>query len=153
MTRALLPDNAVDLASHRQAIRAAMDAIAKQAKAEFEKTTATWNKKPDFAIESPSEFRRLVGTDDEIYGYVNDGTRPHLIVPHGRRMVLFPGGQPKTAPRVISSGTGSPGQKVFTTGPVHHPGTEPREFDEAIAEELESTFAEQIQRAIDGSVE
>lgn len=152
MTRAIIPNSMISLAAQRSAVKAAMDNAAKQAKAEFEKTTATWSRRPEFTIEAPSEFSRTIATDSEIYGYVNDGTRPHII-PVSGTAVIFPGGLPKTAPRIIGSGTGSPGKRTFTTKPIHHPGTEAREFDDVIAEQMEPKLATEIQRAVDGGVE
>ena len=50
-------------------------------KADFEKTVSTWKNKPKFDMQislSPVP-QTEVSTVDEIYGYVDKGTKPHLI--------------------------------------------------------------------------
>lgn len=139
-----------DPAAYRRAIRAALDATAKQVKADYDKTVATWRNKPSFSIEAPADNERVIGTDDEIYGYVDDGTRPHVIVAHGKTLA-FPGqSSPKTAPRVIGSGGGSRGGATVFTKRVQHPGTDARDFSEVIGEQAEQRLADELQRALDG---
>lgn len=136
-----------------RAVANALDGAAKGALEDFRVTTATWQHQPDFAIDTPSEDRRVVGTDDEIYGYVSGGTKPHIIVAHGKALV-FPGGgfRPKSRPRYIGSNKGSKGGAVIFRPVVHHPGTEARKFDEAIAEKWQKQLPVVMQRAIDAEV-
>src|SRR5574342_267089 len=82
----------------------ALLALAQEAKAEFEITTFTWSNKPDFEIE-PSGTGFTIRTDDEIYGYVDQGTRAHTIVPRrAPRLHFFTPYQAKTSPGRIGSG-------------------------------------------------
>ena len=136
-----------------RAVANALDGAAKGALEDFKVTTQTWQHQPDFAIDEPSADRRVVGTDDEIYGYVSGGTKPHVIVAHGNALV-FPGGgfRPKTRPRYIGSNKGSKGGAVIFRPKVQHPGTAPREFDEAIAEKWQKELPVTMQRAIDSEV-
>ena len=95
----------------------------------------------------------MIATTDTIYGYVNDGTRPHIIVPRRARVLAFgTGGSPKTAPRVIGSQPGSRGGKMVFTRRVNHPGTEARAFDETIAKKWQREAPQVLQRAIDSEV-
>lgn len=136
-----------------RAVANALDGAAKGALEDFKVTTQTWQHQPDFAIDTPSEDRRIVGTDDEIYGYVSGGTKPHIIVAHGKALA-FPGGgfRPKTRPRYIGSNKGSKGGAVVFRPKVNHPGTTARKFDEAIAEKWQKQLPVVMQRAIDAEV-
>jgi hypothetical protein len=124
---------------------------------EFELTTAFW--------EHPVKFEKLinitkdnievaVATDDEIYGYVNNGTRPHLIpkgnLPYPLRFKV--GGRAKTTPGMIPSGRGAKGTKQVYAKSVHHPGTKARDFDGLIQKRWDKTFAYNAQRAIDKAI-
>lgn len=113
-------------------LRAAARAVEKDYKA----TVSTWNKKPKFETvialgKTKAEF--LVGTDDPIYRYVDEGTKPHIIRPRRAKVLRFSSGYtPKTQPNVIgSSAGGASGSEVFSAV-VNHPGTEPRNFSKVI---------------------
>jgi hypothetical protein len=136
-----------------RAVANGLDGAAAGALVDFQVTTATWSRKVQFLIDKSQADRRIVGTDDEIYGYVSGGTKPHIIVAHGKALV-FPGGgfRPKTRPRYIGSNKGSKGGAVIFRPVVHHPGTEAREFDEAIAEKWQKELPKTLQRAIDSEV-
>jgi hypothetical protein len=133
----------------KRAFVTALDGAAEGAKVDFETTTATWQHKVGFSIDKQDD-RRIVGTDDEIYHFVNKGTKPHTIVAHGRALV-FPGGgfRPKTRVKVIGSSGGSKGSGTVFRPVVHHPGTDAREFDQAIAEKWQKQLPVIMQRAID----
>lgn len=140
-----LTKNPFDVAVHRRAIQQALDTVASLAELDFQKTTATWGGKPSFGIESPSEFTRVIGTDDENYQRIDEGTRPHVIVAHGEVLAFAPGGSPKTRPRVIGSRGGSKGSTVVFTKRVHHPGTEAREFSDVVGEKAGVELARQME--------
>lgn len=136
----------------RQAIRAALEQTAKDVASDFQKTTSTWKNKPKFVgtISTRSggaEF--LVGTDDEIYRYVNEGTKPHVIRPVRAKVLAFAGTyQAKTTPRVIGSGGGGPSGDIMFRRVVNHPGTKAREFDKVIAEKWEKAFKARMVKAM-----
>ena len=123
----------------------AMRKMAREITADFQKTTATWEHKPVFeqvislAGGGPQV---LVGTDDEIYRYVDEGTKPHDIVPkHPGGILVFPGTfTSKTMPGVIGSRAGYKGGEIIKRPRVHHPGTEARRFTEVIKGKWESRF-------------
>jgi hypothetical protein len=135
-----------------RAIENGLEGAAKDAKVDFGVTTQTWQTKPVFTIERKTA-ERIVSTTDEIYGFVNDGTPPHIIVPHSTTVLTFGvGGAPKTAPRVIGSRGGSRGATIVRAKVVHHPGTEARQFDEAISKKWDDLLPSVLQRSIDAEL-
>lgn len=136
-----------------RAVTNALDGAAKGALVDFKTTTATWDHQPAFDIQSPSADQRVVGTDDDIYGYVTGGTKPHVIVAHGKGLA-FPGGgfRPKSRPRYIGSNKGSKGGAIIVRPKVHHPGTTAREFEQTIAEKWQKELPITMQRAIDAEL-
>lgn len=121
-------------------------------KVDYEVTSQTWKHQPSFTITS-SPGERIIGTSDEIYGYVDDGTRPHVIRPRrAKRLRFSPGGRAKTSPGQIRSGAGRKGSGVVFAKQVNHPGTKARNFSKAIAEKWRKLLPQQLQRAIDAEV-
>jgi hypothetical protein len=136
-----------------RAVENGLDGAAAGALVDFKVTTATWQHQPAFDVSSPNEGSRVVGTDDEIYGYVSSGTKPHIIVAHGKGLAFNSGGfRPKSRVRVIGSNAGSKGGSPIVRPVVHHPGTDAREFDEAIAEKWTKQLPIVMQRSIDAEV-
>ena len=137
-----------------RAVDNGLDGAAAAAKIDFEVTAQTWTNQPDITIES-EPGRRRIGTDDTIYGYVNDGTKPHLIAPKNKKALSFntPYG-PKTSIGAIQSTAGSRGtNKVTTRKVIHHPGTAPRKFSDAIQTKWADKLPETLQRAIDSEAD
>jgi hypothetical protein len=129
-----------------------LNATAKNIKIDFQVTSQTWNDKPDFVIEQPDPYERIIGTSHKIYDMLNEGTRAHDIRPRNGKVLRF--GTPfraKTIPRSISSGPGSKSKNVVWSRGVHHPGTKPRKWDEAIREKWDGLVGPIFQRAIDSS--
>lgn len=91
-----------------------------------------------------------VGTDDEIYGYVDEGTRPHTIRPKRPGGVLaFPSvSAPKTKPGSLKSGRGKSGGPTVFTKKVMHPGTKPRGFSKQIKRKMEPVLEADTQAAM-----
>jgi hypothetical protein len=142
---------ALDLKRMQRAIENGLDASAKAAKVDFGVTTQTWQQQPEFSITETANGR-AIGTDDEVYGYVNDGTRPHLIVAKGKALAFGVPSSPKTAPRVIGSSAGSRGNTPVRVKFVRHPGTDAREFAETIAKKWRELLPRTMQRSIDAEV-
>lgn len=115
---------------------------------DFERTTATWERQPVFQIMGKASrvgsrvVSVTVGTDDEIYGYVSNGTKPHLIRPKNGTILRFQTGYTaKTAPgRFLSTAGGASGAFAFAKE-VHHPGSKPRRFNELIARKYQANGA------------
>lgn len=149
----ILPKKLVaDPAKLTRALINAMNGVAKDIQVDFKVTTQTWKHTVDFPIQQPSAYRRIVATDDEIYGYVNDGTPQHRILPKGKMLRFNTPFRPKTLPNKIMSGPGSKGtNEVFSRG-VNHPGTKPRAFDKAIKDKWDKEFGVIMQRSIDAEV-
>ena len=127
-------------------------------KQDFEKTTATWSKKPRFEVQislvgGPTV---LVGTDDEIYGYVDRGTEPHEIwagfytgKSNKKTLAFASSSTPKTKPGVIRSFPGSRGKiDVFVPYVAKHPGTKARGFSKEIAKQWKPKFKRRMEKAM-----
>lgn len=147
-----IPRNLFNTAQLERAIENALTGSAKAAKVDFDVTTQTWTKRPEFTIDS-EPGKRTISTDNEIYGYVNDGTPPHPIVAKNAPTLVF--GVPfkaKTAVRVIGSGAGSKGATIRRPKAVQHPGTDAREFDQVIKEKWDDLLPVTLQRSIDSEL-
>jgi hypothetical protein len=142
----------LDPAKWKRAIENAGNETAKAVQVDFNVTTRTWKHKPEFKIEHGAG-RPIwdISTSDEIYGYVSEGTRPHVIKPKNARMLVFRQGgfRPKSRPGFIGSNAGSPATgETRVAKVVHHPGTQAREFAQAIAKKWKVEWPRQLQRAI-----
>lgn len=144
-------------AAFRSELLNAMRAVGNEVKRDFEETTRTWEdeNKPEFGMlisltgGGPSLVVD-VEANGEIYRYVNDGTRPHLIPKDGPGVLrISEGYQPKTLPGVIGSRSGGSGNRfVIRKTQVQHPGTEPRHFDKAIAKKWQKPFKRAMEAAL-----
>jgi len=143
-----LTKNPFDDKAHRQAIRTTLDEVAQGVLADFERTAATWSSAPGFDIATNGDFERVIGTDDANYARVDEGTRPHVIVAHGKALAFGAGGAAKTRPRVIGSSGGSKGSGVVFTQRVNHPGTEGRQFADTIGEKWEPVLATKMEQRL-----
>lgn len=123
---------------------------ADEVKKDYQATTKTWDHKPDFERTYSVDIKAMeifVGTDDQIYAYVNYGTRPHDIWAgyytgkSNKKTLAFPSSfTPKTRPNVIGSSRGSKGGETVFTPYVHHPGTKARNFDKVILKKWSPRF-------------
>lgn len=136
-----------------RAIENGLEGAAKDVQADLGVTVQTWQTKPVFTVERKTA-ERIVSTDDEIYGWLDEGTPKHDIPPKPGGMLVFStGGSPKTAVRVIGSRSGSRGTNIVHTRKiVHHPGTKPRLFAETIGKKWDKQLPVIMQRAIDSEV-
>lgn len=145
-------DKLYDLAALERIIENTLNETAAAAKVDFEVTQQTWSNKHAFVIRKKKNIREIF-TDSEIYGYVNDGTRPHKIRTKTASTLAFQANyRAKTVVRRIGSRQGgSSGPTVFARE-VNHPGTDGRHFDEEIAVKWGKELPVQMQRAIDSEV-
>lgn len=125
---------------------------AKATEKDYRETVAGWKHEVKFETvialgKTKAEF--LVGTDDAIYRYVDEGTRPHIIRPvKAKALHFFGGGRAKTTPGILRSGAGSRGgSEVFSQG-VQHPGTKARKFSELINKKQEKNFRDIMHEAM-----
>jgi hypothetical protein len=148
---AIVPKKLLD--SFRPALQKALTETGKGIEKDFQRTTKTWQNKPAFTQEdhlSGDPMSTEVYTEDEVYGYVNSGTKPHVIRPKtpGGRLAFQGTYTAKTSPGVIDAkGGGKSGAMVYSQG-VQHPGTDAREFDKAIAKEWEKKFPDAVDEAL-----
>lgn len=119
----------------RAAANLAVDAAARLAQANLIAVVATWETKLTFSIQRAAPIKRLIlvggqGDAVKVWGYVDQGTKPHLIFPKEGKLLAFkPGYSPRTRP-IANFNTGSgkaSGETVFSRG-VAHPGTKARKF-------------------------
>lgn len=134
------------------AIKSEQKKVGDDIKKDFEKTTKTWKHKVVFRVqskESGSQSTVNVFTTDKIYGYVDEGTRAHIIRPKKAKALSFKGiYRTKTKPHVINSSSGgSSGKQVFAQE-VHHPGTDPRYFARDIQAKWQPQLSKRIQTTI-----
>jgi len=137
--------------------------ISKEMKKEFEITTIGWKTDVDFAelvLLGPDSIDILVDTTNEIYGYVNSGTRPHVIAAKkGKRLAFRWGGPGSYSAKTASgkqvhnpAGGKSSGSMIFPQA-VNHPGTKARDFDKTIKKLMEPKFKREMEKALKKGVE
>lgn len=119
----------------------------------FEKTTATWSTRPTFVIKVTRKGF-TVGTDSAVFGYVDEGTRPHRIMPKRPDGVLrfqspF---RAKTRPGSLQSGSGGSGPDTVYSRGVNHPGSKARKFTEQVQKRIDKVKASVMQAEIDKAV-
>ncbi len=140
--------SSLDADKHRRVVRQALDETSELVLRDFVATTATWNNKPAFQRE-PTKDGVDVYTESEIYGYVDQGTRPHDIVPvRATRLRFGANSGPKTTPGNIMSGAGRAGSPTVFARRVRHPGIAPRKFSEIIAKKRNKELAKRIQAGL-----
>ena len=143
----------------RLALLNAMDKFGMVVKKDFEETTKTWKHKPKFEVQK--SLRQAAGpilfvfTQDEIYGYVDKGTRPHDIWAgyytgkSEHKTLAFPSmSTPKTKPGSLKSGPGSKGEVDTFTPYVRHPGGKARGFTKLIAKQDMPKFKRAMETAM-----
>lgn len=114
--------------AYSRAVNKAMDTVSDEAIELLRKTTRTWKKPAEFRTKG-NQYQRTVYTDNKVWMMLDQGTRPHMILPrHAKRLAFQTGFTPKTKVRTMASYKGSvSGAKVFARG-VKHPGTAAREW-------------------------
>lgn len=134
-------------AAVQKAVAAATREEADEVQDELEGTTRTWKRQPRFGIKR-GQRETIISTADAVYGYVDAGTKPHLILPKKRMLVFNAGGTPKTQPGVLTPGSGSKGTTPVFVRAVHHPGTKARNFTKIIARRSRGRYPTRVQDAI-----
>lgn len=134
--------------------------VADDFKRDFGKTVRTWEEKPKFRsvfFKHPNQYVLKVYPTGEFadkYMWVDQGTRPHLIIPKSPNTSLKFRSEfkPKTRPGFVGSSAGGKTGPYVYPKVVRHPGIEPREFSKTIAEQGESRFQRSIQDAANRAV-
>ena len=96
--------------------------IAKDVEKDFIKTTKKWKKKPVWIRDVDHTKEKIiifVGTENEIYGYVDKGTKKHIIRPKKAEVLRFRGssyrgrGRPRASDYVYTKLVNHPGFKGY----------------------------------------
>lgn len=134
------------------AIRAQSQRSAAELVADLQRTASTWEHQPKFTVKvSAREIEAR--TDDKIWGYVDQGTRPHVIRPKRAKMLRFATGYAaKTRPGSIISGNGGASGSVAWANEVRHPGTKARGFSRRLRAKYKEKYPRDMQRAISEAV-
>jgi hypothetical protein len=123
----------------------AMNDTKKDMLKDYRDTVTTWKHKVRFVASQPQSqggnYVLNVGTDDKIYGYVDKGTKPHIIRAKRSPYLRFRTGyKAKTIPLALRSRTGGASGGWVSPQVVHHPGTEARQFSVIISERAQAKF-------------
>lgn len=147
--KAIIAKDPFHIAKQVKAIENALEGTAKAIRVDQLVTVQTWTHKPQFTIERSGEYERIIATSDEIYGYVDLGTRPHTIRARNAAQLRFQSGyKAKTSPNVIASRPGGKFGPTVYAREVKHPGTKARGFSKAIARKWNREWPRNLQRAI-----
>lgn len=128
---------------------------------DYAATTETWETPVEFDFEvdtTGEEFTAIVGTDNQIYEWVNNGTGSaagnradwYPILPRNAKALAYQSQfTPKTQPGVLKARDGGKRGPVDVFRSVsYHPGIEPRGFDETITAKWQPLFARRFDRRL-----
>jgi len=135
------------------AMKKAVQKSANLTQRDLESTTRTWKHKPKFTVvveENTTSFAVFAGTNDQIYRYVDQGTKAHDIKPKKSKFLVFSGGyKAKTRVGIIGSQEGGGfGDKVFSEKGVRHPGFPGRNFIITINKRRQKTVEQEVDQAL-----
>lgn len=151
--KAFIPNTPKDPKQFSKALELSYRRIADSIRRDFDKTVSTWEKKPKFTVKRIRDASGAIifeaGTDDEIYGYVTLGTKPHIIRAKNAPFLSFryPSGA-KTTPNLLTSKAGFLGDNWAKKQEVQHPGTEARNFHKIIAERFKQKVVDESNKAL-----
>jgi len=153
--KAFIPNTPKDPKNFLKELERRYARIGEQIRRDFERTVSTWDKKPKFTVKrirtSTGAITYEAGTDNEIYGYVTLGTKPHIIRAKNAPFLSFrTGGSPKTTPNLLTSKAGFIGDGWAKKQEVQHPGTEARNFHKIIAKRFQDKVVKESNQALRG---
>lgn len=152
----IIPDKKYNTAAVRAAIDSEINAVANDMLLDYELTTATWKRDVKFVKDinvTRDKQEILVGTDDEIYGYVDEGTRvgkdKYPIPKKIGKPLAFPSQFiPKSQSGHMVSGKGYSGGPFVVVKQVMHPGIKPRKFTKNIQKKWQKLFEKRMDKAM-----
>ena len=120
----------------------------------FKSTVKDFTTKPDFEKKveiKPGKIEGSVLTSDENYKRLNDGTKPHVILPKkpGGVLVFKINFKSKTTLTRLPSRRGFNNAPVVFARKVNHPGFEPRNYEERVKKEVKPKFSKIINKHLD----
>ena len=122
----------------------------KKFKGEYDKTTATWVSRPQFATEiavSDDEMSVQVSTTDNVYRFLHDGTKV-------RWAIMSSDFEPKTQPRILGSrpGRGTVVLRGKSVMKEPQPGIQARNWTQEIIKNEEKNFTKDMIKALNDAV-
>ena len=120
-----------------------------EAQSMFASTTGTWMHQPTFVLQHEGTGRWGIKTDDQIYKWVDLGTKAHVITARNAPYLVFRWpSKPKTQPNVLASYMGARGDQWARKKSVHHPGTKPRNFSRNIQKQAQGPTVARLRAAL-----
>jgi hypothetical protein len=148
---AIVPSGSLLKADVMASILGALGIVQVLVEKDLADVTRTWATPVKFDVRSALEAGSAVitiSTTNEIFGYVDQGTKPHIIRPRGKALMFGAGFAPKTQPGIIGSSSGASGGAVVFAKYAQHPGTKPRKFTETIARRYQTALTTAVKSAI-----
>lgn len=133
-----------------------MDKFAKEILKDYERTVRTWNHQVKFISDMEIRKRSIVvhtGTQDDIWNWVDRGTRRHPIFPKRKKWLRFqPKYRRKTRVNVIGSWPGGPSGPFVFAGSVMHPGTKARNFTKVLLKRWKPKLTQMMKKQMKKAV-
>jgi hypothetical protein len=115
-------------------------------------TTRTWEHKPRFDItvtRDKGDYIVTAGTDDKIYGWVDAGTKAHVIKAKRSKYLAFSSGYTaKTRVGIIGSREGGAFGETQFREQVRHPGFPGRKFIQNIQRRRQKTIEQEGSQSV-----
>jgi hypothetical protein len=153
-----IPD-IIDMDVTLKAVMDGMSRLDREIMSDFAAVIASWDERPTPQEEPPKQTpdgaRSAVFVEDEIFAMLNEGTPPHEITSRGPYPLTFRHGSgfvSKTMPGWLGSRVGQNSGDWVRKRSVMHPGTEPREWNVAIANEHIDEFVRIVVDAVDKGI-
>lgn len=145
----------IDTDALLEALTEGLTEVGEEMKATYEGLVAPWSNPPKFEIlvEARGELSVVVGTNDQIFQWVNDGTAPHVITPRPENKTGRLHYQTTFTPMtqrgfLVTNASGGKSGPWAHPARVFHPGVEPRNFDQQVAEEFQPELEKVIRRVL-----
>lgn len=137
----------------RRALKKGLDQTAQETRAVLQNLVDQWDHDVEFDVKAPKENERDIATEDDIYRFVDEGTKPHIIAPKNARMLRFTvGGSPRTAPNSLTVGPASRGGRPVFARKVRHPGSKARRFSRNVAKKAQKWLKQSLDDAFEREV-
>jgi len=136
----------------RLALLTGIHEVQREALKDYKAITETWEHKVvwDTAISLMGGPTIIIGSDDQILRWLNDGTPPHDIPKRrGAKTLKFQSGFiPKTSPGWIGSRKGGKSGDYVKRKRVRHPGFEARNYEKVLGDKWKPRFKRRMEQAM-----